>query len=410
MSKVICFLLAFYGCLSSFYAQPIRVDVTTNNVVHLEHNHLSLPGGDTIMKSFFQKLTDLMLYGNKQIHVLHIGGSHVQADIFSNRLRGHLATFLPNFMSSRGLIFPFSMIKTNNPANYKVNYSGKWTGIRNVNKSFEYPLGLAGIAAYTFDSNATLHINFDNKYNIEHDFTSLRVLHHVDSSSYNLMWLGESHAEVEKDEWGTVFYFDKPQKEINLSLNKHDALQNSFVLLGLLLDSERPGISYSAVGVNGASTWSYLKCKMFETQLGLVVPDMVIFAIGINDAHDANFSEQNFYKNYEKLIEQFKVANPNTFFVFITNNDSYGYNKKLNTNATVVRKVMFELAEKYNGAVWDLFSIMGGLQSSTKWRDIGLMAKDRIHFSREGYNLLGDLLFNAVMQSFEDHLKNTSLD
>jgi lysophospholipase L1-like esterase len=47
---------------------------------------------------------------------------------------------------------------------------------------------------------------------------------------------------------------------------------------------------------------------------------------------------------------------------------------------------------------------MGGLTSSNQWRDAGLMAKDRIHFSGEGYNLLGGLLFNALMDSFEDYL------
>jgi len=65
---------------------------------------------------------------------------------------------------------------------------------------------------------------------------------------------------------------------------------------------------------------------------------------------------------------------------------------------------MYDLATNYHGAVWDLFDIMGGLKSSTSWRSAGLMASDRIHFSREGYNLLGDLLFNAIMASFDQYL------
>jgi lysophospholipase L1-like esterase len=131
----------------------------------------------------------------------------------------------------------------------------------------------------------------------------------------------------------------------------------------------------------------------------------VFFGIGINDAHDPNFSEKNYAANYEKIMAQIKAVNPKVFFVFITNNDSYGTNKKLNTNAPLVQKVMFDLAQKHEGAVWDLFSIMGGLKSSTMWRDANLMAKDRIHFSGEGYNLLGDLLFNAFMEAFEEYIK-----
>lgn len=390
----------------SLRSQPIRVEIPDYNFVRSKHNLLSLPGGDSLANLYFAKMRDLALLGKGQIRILNIGGSHIQADIYSHQLRKNLASFLPNLMSARGLVFPFSMANTNNPSNYKVSYSGKWTTTRNINRSFESPLGLAGIAVKTNDAEATFAVSFDVRDNYPHDFTTLRVLHTVDSNSYSLSWQGEDLPSIEKHTNHTVFRFTKPQKSILFKLVQTDSLQNQFVLQGFILDSEKPGFSYSAVGVNGASTASYLKCTLFEEHMNLFPPDIVFFGIGINDAHVANFSERGFFNNYEKLMKQIKSVNPEVFFVFITNNDSYGYNKKLNTNATLVQKVMYELATKHHGAVWDLFEVMGGLKSSSTWRNEDMMAKDRIHFSRMGYQLIGNLLFNAIMESFDIYLAN----
>lgn len=397
-------LLVFLGIVGPFAAQPIRVDIQDAAYIHLENNVLHFPGGVSKSDLYFTKMKALMLLGQGQIQVLHIGGSHIQADIYSNRMRNNLSNFLPNLMSSRGLIFPYSIAKTNNPRNYKVNYDGKWTSVRNVNKTLDNPLGISGISVSTKDTNAQIRIHFDVPRETQHEFNRLKVLHNTDSLSFDVRWLSEDSVVIFKREGYTEFVFQNYQSEVKIGLKKSDSIQNRLELHGLILETQRPGFIYNAVGVNGASTSSYLKCALFGEHLKIIPPDLVFFGIGINDAHDPNFSEQSYFGNYEKLMAQFKAVNPNVLFVFITNNDSYGYNKKLNTNAEIVRKVMFDLAKKYNGAVWDLYAVMGGLTSSNQWRDAGLMAKDRIHFSGEGYNLLGDLLFNALMNSFEDYL------
>ncbi|MBQ8020200.1 MAG: hypothetical protein IJ263_07355, partial [Paludibacteraceae bacterium] len=72
----------------------------------------------------------------------------------------------------------------------------------------------------------------------------------------------------------------------------------------------------------------------------------------------------------------------------------------VNTNGQIVEEVFFELAKKYNGAVWDQFAIMGGLKSMKQWENAGLARKDKIHFTPNGYILLGDLFYNALIQSY----------
>jgi lysophospholipase L1-like esterase len=74
-----------------------------------------------------------------------------------------------------------------------------------------------------------------------------------------------------------------------------------------------------------------------------------------------------------------------------------------NVNGPTVQKAMFELAEEYGAAVWDVYDIMGGKNSVIKWRDAGLIKSDRLHFTPEGYVLLGDLLYNAIVEDYNTH-------
>ena len=47
---------------------------------------------------------------------------------------------------------------------------------------------------------------------------------------------------------------------------------------------------------------------------------------------------------------------------------------------------------------------MGGLNSIVLWQQNHLAQSDKIHFTREGYLLIADLFFNALMQDFESYL------
>jgi lysophospholipase L1-like esterase len=129
--------------------------------------------------------------------------------------------------------------------------------------------------------------------------------------------------------------------------------------------------------------------------------------LGINDAYGRKFSQSKFENNYAQLIARIKAAAPNALIVFTTNNDSYMYRRYVNKNGLKVRESMFKMAEKYNAGIWDMFEVMGGLNSVVLWQKNKLAQSDRIHFTREGYLLVADLFFTALMQDFEAYLSRT---
>lgn len=138
--------------------------------------------------------------------------------------------------------------------------------------------------------------------------------------------------------------------------------------------------------------------------MSLLHPDLVIFNIGVNDAFGSTFDSIAFKNNYLKLVNNIKSVNPNCGFIFVTNNDTWKKARKsyyVNPTGPQVQDVMYRLADLTGGAVWDQFSIMGGLRSMDTWRKKGLAQKDRVHFTAAGYNLIGDLFYEALIRELK---------
>lgn len=108
--------------------------------------------------------------------------------------------------------------------------------------------------------------------------------------------------------------------------------------------------------------------------------------------------------NYDSIIQTVKEVNPDVAILLTTNNDSYYNRKTPNKRAILVKEAMYELAERHDAAVWDLFEIMGGLNSIFQWQKNGLAKKDKIHLTPAGYKLVGDLLFEAILNAYKNYL------
>ncbi len=376
-------------------------------------NRLHFPADSAYMKGFYEKMDKLIFEGVGKINIIHIGGSHVQADIVSGRLRERLATFFPGNKGSRGMIFPFKVAGTNNPGNYFVTYTGKWTTCKNVTYKANCELGLTGMSITTYDTTSSISISLKRENYPAYDFNRIRLFHRADSNQFKvkLGWLDSTQYTVQYNytKGITDIYLKTYLSDLQIQFIKTGSHQWFYTLYGIQLENDDAGMTYHAIGVNGAGTYSYLKCSLFEQHMAELKPDLVILGVGINDAAGSSFDAGTFELNYEKIIEKIHKASPHAAIIFITNNDSYRkYRRRyyVNYNATAVRERMYNLATKHNLAVWDFFNIMGGLGSMATWQKNSLAASDRIHFSTAGYKLMGDLLFNAILKSYENHINN----
>jgi hypothetical protein len=430
MKKYVCLIIFAFTTLSSclkaqsleqqsFVPQPVElkkipIPYESYPFIDTTYNKILIPSADTIrFVEFYNKIERLITLGDRQINILHIGGSHVQADMFSHKVRQNLDAINAQYQSPRGFIFPFKVANTNNPTNYRVSYSGEWNSVRNVQANREVSLGMGGIAVYTSDPEATILIELNPDYEDRRwTFDRLRLLGYPEDEDapihpvvYHLRDTIYSYYDLVTDSY--VFNMPETCDYFEMGfISEVDSVDFTFMVNGFIPEKDVPGIIYHAIGVNGASTESYLGSEYFEQELSIIMPDLVIFGIGINDAAGKDFTPELFYANYTELLRRIREVSPDCTFLFLTNNDSYKRVSRgkyaVNNNGLLARDVFYRLAQDNQAGVWDLFMLMGGLKSMAEWEKAGLAQRDKIHFKREGYELLGDMLYNALLQLYFD--------
>ncbi len=385
-------------CWLSATGQEVKVDPDSSVI--------QFPGSRVGIERFASKLKACRKSSSSIVNIWHIGGSHVQAGWFTSRMRHNFDSLGHYPAGGRAYIFPYPLARTNYDKSYKSGYTGEWTGSMSSNPNRSMPVqpgfGVCGIAAYTSDTTASFGVRipgFFSRIHIMGSGSSEDVLPYITADDYTV--------RCRRDTLLSGFVADLPFETDTVLVEPRLKDGEHFVVTGILPEDNGCGVRYVSTGVNGArtNTWTS-RCPEFEREASQIHPDLVILALGINDSAcpPEQFNPERFKANYRKLLDIILSQAPDCAVLFITNNDSWRWSRRRmvhNDNGSAVRKAMFELASEYDAGVWDLFSLMGGNGSADAWRGAGLMKNDRLHFTREGYELLGDLLYTALMRECE---------
>jgi hypothetical protein len=390
----------------SAQTNPYLYQVNQYNFIRYDLNELHYFGEDSYSRGFYAKLEKLVRTGEGRINIVQIGGSHIQAGTFSGQIRSRLQQLDGEMNAGWGFMFPYRMSRTNSPFGYYIRYSGDWQSCRNVETRKACNLGVGGISATTKSVKAELSILLEDENKLDYRFNKIRVFYENPDSNYTV----SVDSSILKSFVRTDEYFDFELNthvdSLNIIIQRADSARGSFTLFGITTESAPNGFLYHSIGINGAHVSSFLSCDLFEEQLALLKPDLVILGLGINDAYGRRFSQSDFETNYGLLISRIRKAAPETAIICTTNNDSYLYRRYVNKNGEKVEQSMLKMAEEFNTGVWDMYEVMGGLNSVVLWEKNNLVQRDKVHFTHEGYLLLGDLFFNAMMRNFELYVQN----
>lgn len=414
LNKYYIVSLLIFCFSANLFAQNSRIPFTKREYLYIQHDscYLENQGSNQNMDNFFNKLDKLYFQGKGQVSILHFGGSHIQAGVWSYSLRQNFESIIPNIEGGPGMVFPFSMAKTNHPYYYRSEYSGEWEISKVTDKEPEDTIGLIGMTARTKDSLTDIQIMFYPVAKINsRKFDKITVFHNINDTSFSLSLRQSELIDtiiINPETRGTEFYLSETIDTFALEITRIDSSEHYFYFYGALLENSNPGIKYTGVGINGAATFSYLKADYFDTHLQAINPDLVIFSIGVNDAAGKNFSKLWYVSNYKKLTDKILEVNPNCAIIYTTNNDFYFYRGGVNPHYQSVYEAMLSLATDYDASVWNMFRVMGGYKSINYWRNDNIAKKDRIHFTREGYKIIADLLFDAIIKDYEKHLIETA--
>lgn len=409
------YFLAVVFLPSLLAGQTVRKDIPDLDFARFDRNRIVMKGDSSNFETVYRKLDSILFTGRGNLRIMHIGGSHVQAGTMTRRFRNDLLSLGDSLDGGRGLVFPFWAARTNNPSSFKTRYGGEWTVSKNVQKEPARRLGLTGMALSSSDTSAFVRIVLKARNAAEDEpvfrFDRVKVIGYQSGGDRFPVIVRENKDTIsgtwDDDSSSWSFLLPEPIDSVTVALGGSGG---ELTLTGIFLDNAKPGISVTGVGVNGAALNSYAACQDFERDLKMVDPDLVIFAIGINDAVPTGFSKDVFISRYKALVSRVRSVNPDCALLFVTNNDSYRRVRRrvysVNRNALPVEEAFFTIAEDCGGGVWDFFDIMGGLESMKRWEEAGLAKQDKVHFTEEGYALAGDLLFNALMGKYVEYRRN----
>jgi lysophospholipase L1-like esterase len=372
--------------------------------VNLAHNRILSPDPHA-MKTFYRALDSLASGLRQQVNIVHLGDSHIQADVFPGKVRYHLQkdSLLGN--AGRGLVFPHSLLRSNNGMYIRCSHTGIWAGCKNAELNKYRNWGLTGVVATTFDQHATVTLNPNTTPDLPYLITRVKVFYPVnDPTSFVPKILSQETAVAAQriDEKGGYIEFTLSFSvpAVTLGLSREQPQQNNFSLQGISLEQDTPGIQYHSLGINGVSTTGFLRSPQLEQHLAALKADLVIISLGTNDAYVRRFDHLTFKRNLGTLIQRIKRALPKASLLLTTPGDNLLYRRYTNHNNSLACQTIQQLAEEAGCAAWDLFGVMGGLNSINQWHANGLAMPDKLHFSTAGYSLQGDLLYDALMQDY----------
>jgi lysophospholipase L1-like esterase len=404
--KISIFLfLIFYLPTSLFCQVQDSLPVNPLSFIRFEQNVLKNTASPQFVKK--AELFNKVLTEKKgQVRFLHLGDSHIQADFMTNEIRTRLQNLFGGQKGARGLVFPFKVARTNNPRNYSFSYTGVWKSCRNVARKKGCELGVCGMMVST---NQAASLTFANnpKYH-QPSFNRIRIYHLNKGFQLKLDDNIEKERITDSLVGYTDFILNDYCQKFTLRLKSETSRPKNFELYGISLESDSAGVVYEAEGVNGAGVSSFLGCSLLDQQLTAQNPDFVVISLGTNDAYYYKYNDSIFYGQYSRLISRIRKALPDAAIILTTPPDHYLQRKKPNARVEGLCTMVYKLANEQQCAVWDLFSIMGGLGSVKDWQKNNLAGSDKIHFTQPGYFLQGKLFFDALMKAFRQENNITS--
>jgi lysophospholipase L1-like esterase len=410
------FLLIVTIALSHFSSISQTIDSTAYSQYKFIKKELNKIDNDsTSLTFFYEKLYQLEQTKQGRVNIVHIGDSHIQADLFSGTVRQKLQLKFGN--AGRGLIFPYRVAKSNEPLSYKTITNTTWDAKRNVFYDKPLPIGISGFTIETTDSLAEISLMVKDQPGLGYSFTKFTLFHEKGLNNFDITICDDLNCErgifkstdKSTNPFVSELKFDKPVRQIYMRNKCVDTVnQKSTRIYGMLLENDSSGVLYSMIGVNGAEYRHYTMSKYFMQQLPYLSPDLIIVSMGTNEAFPAGFDKDLFYRNVDSLLSNIKLANPNAVVLLTTPADSYRKSKKgrvKNPDMKLAKEALVKYALEHNLPYWDLYEIMGGFGSMGKWYAMKLTAKDRVHFSGKGYQIQGDLFYNALMDGYEKYKK-----
>lgn len=340
---------------------------------------------------------------NRKVKVLHIGDSHVQADIFTYEIRNRLHKVLG--YGGRGIVFPYAAARTHSAHDYSTSFHGTWESAKNVQFKPKLDLGFSGVTVRTYDKKASFTIKFfPNEHH--HKNKVLKIYRKYDEKSYDLkIYLGPFEKPVyvntRQDSSKPYIQVVLPSvpNEITFYIYASDVNQKFFECYGISFETEEnKGLIYHSVGINGAGLFSILRQNVMDEQIAEMQPDVILIDLGGNDYY-SGMNVPVYEETLRSLVSRFQAISPNTTIVISCSHDLYRGGLSI-PECAKAQRIAKQIAWEEGCVFFDYYNTFGGRYAMLKWYKNNLAQMDRVHLNYPGYLLRGELYANAFLNTF----------
>lgn len=177
--------------------------------------------------------------------------------------------------------------------------------------------------------------------------------------------------------------------------------------------NRQAGLSYNSVGFPGATVDIVNKFDevILDNELRRLSPQIVVLAFGTNEGFNDALEIERYRQSYERALARIRRALPDTTVILVSPPDGARAPKKdadkndkktpsakerpdgdcgewkTPANLNRVRDMQEQIAKRHNLVYWNWASIMPAQCGADRWANTlpPLVAKDRVHFTMEGY-------------------------
>ena len=183
---------------------------------------------------------------------------------------------------------------------------------------------------------------------------------------------------------------------------------------GTLLKETFGAVSYTDMGVNGATCLTFTHPGRIADIVALK-PELLILSFGTNESHNRRYNVNLHYNQMDEFIKLLRDSLPNTPILLTTPPGSYESFRQrrrrrtyaVNPRTATASETIRRYAKEHRLLVWDMYDVVGGKRRAcVNWTEAKLMRPDHVHYLPEGYILQGNLLYQALINAYNDYVSH----
>jgi lysophospholipase L1-like esterase len=275
--------------------------------------------------------------------------------------------------------------------------------------------GFGGASFTTSAANATATFKTISESEIKHEVSSFDIyyLAQPNGGEFDVEIDGTKQTRIStaSDETKSAFYRVEAQQGGH-TLTLRTVGNGEVRMFGVVLGSNAKGLQYDSLGVNGAFIGllaNYLDEQHWIEQLRHRKPDLVIIGYGANESQFETLNMAQYERDTKEAVRRIREALPSTSIMLLGPMDRgmRGAGGQIVTRPMIKKLIAYQrkLAAELDCTFFDTFTAMGGEGTVARWFEARprLMGGDFTHPTAQGSEIVGTLIYEAIIKSYEDY-------